>query len=169
MNPWTIIGGVASTVAASSEVVMPVNAQPGDVLVLTKPLGTQVAVNMYQWMHQTADTSRWDRVKALVSPADVMATLELAEDSMTRLNRTAARLMRKYNGHAATDVTGFGLVGHLTALAQNQTRPVDFVLDVIPVLHVTARADAHLNHQFGLVRGTSAETSGTRFTRVYFR
>lgn len=50
MNPWPIIGGVAESICADSDFIMPVNAVPGDVLVLTKPLGTQIAVNAKQWM-----------------------------------------------------------------------------------------------------------------------
>ena len=64
-------------------------------------------------------------------------------DSMARLNRTASRcpwktkakeirilpfistrLMHKYNAHAATDITGFGLLGHAQALARNQKAEV---------------------------------------------
>jgi selenophosphate synthetase-related protein len=41
-NPWVIIGGVATAVAPDAEVLLPHHARPGDVLVLTKPLGTQV-------------------------------------------------------------------------------------------------------------------------------
>jgi selenide,water dikinase len=46
MNPWPIIGGVANVMCHHSEFIKPNNAQVGDVLILTKPLGTQPAVNM---------------------------------------------------------------------------------------------------------------------------
>lgn len=42
VNPWCTIGGVASTVCQPNEYIVPDNAVVGDVLVLTKPLGTQV-------------------------------------------------------------------------------------------------------------------------------
>ena len=41
-NPWLTIGGVASSICTSGEFIMPNSATKGDVLVLTKPLGTQV-------------------------------------------------------------------------------------------------------------------------------
>ncbi len=44
------LGGVATTVCQPNEFIMPDNAVPGDVLVLTKPLGTQVAVAVHQWL-----------------------------------------------------------------------------------------------------------------------
>lgn len=63
----------------------PDNAVVGDVLVLTKPLGTQVAVNAYQWLEQT---DRWNRIKLVVSEDDVRKAYQRAMFSMARLNRT---------------------------------------------------------------------------------
>lgn len=57
----------------------------GDVLVLTKPLGTQVAVNAHQWLDQP---DRWNRIKLVVSEEDVRKGYQRAMDSMARLNRT---------------------------------------------------------------------------------
>ena len=48
MNPWPIIGGVANVIVEEHEYIRPNFGQPGDVLVLTKPLGTQPAVNLMQ-------------------------------------------------------------------------------------------------------------------------
>lgn len=56
----------------------------GDVLVLTKPLGTQVAVNAHQWLDQP---DRWNRIKLVVSEDDVRKAYQRAMDSMARLNR----------------------------------------------------------------------------------
>lgn len=57
----------------------------GDVLVLTKPLGTQVAVNAHQWLDQP---ERWNRIKLVVSEDDVRKAYQRAMDSMARLNKT---------------------------------------------------------------------------------
>ena len=48
MNPWPIIGGVANVMCQSNEYTKLNYGQPGDVLVLSKPLGTQPAVNLRQ-------------------------------------------------------------------------------------------------------------------------
>lgn len=56
----------------------------GDVLVLTKPLGTQVAGNAHQWLDQP---ERWNRIKLVVSDEDVRKAYHRAMDSMGRLNR----------------------------------------------------------------------------------
>lgn len=73
-------------------------AQPGDLLVLTKPVGTGVIATA---------------LKKDAAPASVVAD---AVRSMTTLNRPAAEAMLRVGVTAATDVTGFGLIGHLTAM-----------------------------------------------------
>lgn len=60
LNPWCIVGGVATAVCATGEFIDPFNAVVSDVLVLTKPLGTQVAVNAYQWLDSP---DRWNKIK----------------------------------------------------------------------------------------------------------
>ena len=74
-------------------------ARPGDRLVLTKPLGTGVlATALKQGRLGPAQTRRLTR-------------------TMTALNRGAAAAAVEFGAHAATDVTGFGLVGHAVQLA----------------------------------------------------
>lgn len=61
---------------------------PGDVIVLTKPIGTQVAVNAREWV---ADEHKWDQVKDLgVSINDVDRAFKISVGSMSRLNRTGS-------------------------------------------------------------------------------
>jgi len=131
MNPWPIIGGVAETVERESGFIRPESAVVGDVLVLTKPLGTQVVVNAYQWMHQHG---KFDRIKDVVSTDTVKRAYNVSIASMARLNRTGAKLMHKYGAHAATDVTGFGILGHADNLAKNQTAEVSFALHTLPII-----------------------------------
>lgn len=88
----------------------------GDQLVLTKPLGTGVLAFAGQ-----------------IGRAPEGA-LEAAAESMARLNRDAARLMIECGAHACTDVTGFGLMGHLAAMAAASKVDVEVVWDDLPVL-----------------------------------
>ncbi|KAG7153274.1 Inactive selenide, water dikinase-like protein-like, partial [Homarus americanus] len=157
MNPWCTIGGVATTVCQPNEFIVPDCAVVGDVLVLTKPLGTQVAVNAHQWLDQP---ERWNRIKLVVSEEDVRKAYQRAMDSMARLNRTAARLMHKYNAHGATDVTGFGLLGHAQNLAKNQKNEVSFVIHNLPIIAKMAAVAKACGNMFHLLQGLSAETSG---------
>lgn len=157
VNPWCTIGGVASTICQPNEYIVPDNAVVGDVLVLTKPLGTQVAVNAHQWLDQP---ERWNRIKLVVSEEDVRKAYHRAMDSMARLNRTAARLMHKYNAHGSTDVTGFGLLGHAQTLASHQKKEVSFVIHNLPVIAKMAAVAKACGNMFQLLQGHSAETSG---------
>jgi len=157
MNPWCTIGGVATSVCQQNEIIMPESAVVGDVLVLTKPLGTQIAVNAYQWLDQP---ERWNRIKQVISKDEARKAYQRAMDSMSRLNRTGARLMHKYNAHGATDVTGFGILGHAQNLASNQTNEVSFVIHNLPIIAKMASVAKACGNMFQLLQGYSAETSG---------
>ncbi len=88
----------------------------GDVLVLTKPIGTGII----------AFAAQIDR-----APAEAV---DAAARSMTTLNKTASELMIEFGAHACTDVTGFGLIGHLSAMAAASGVDVEVVWDDIPLL-----------------------------------
>ena len=62
VNPWCTVGGVASTVCTKDRIILPENSSPGEVLVLTKPLGTQIAVNAHQWID---DSERYGLLEIL--------------------------------------------------------------------------------------------------------
>jgi selenide,water dikinase len=81
-------------------VVTNAGAQPGDLLVLTKPLGIGVITTA---------------IKAQVADE---ATIARAVTVMTTLNRSASEAMLAVEAHAATDVTGFGLLGHLAEIVR---------------------------------------------------
>jgi len=164
VNPWCIIGGVASTVCKEGDVIMPEGAVAGDVLVLTKALGTQVAVNAHQWLEQGGD--RWSNLKEVTTEAEVKQTYLDAMLSMARLNRIGAILMHKYKAGACTDVTGFGILGHAENLVRNQIAPVDFVLTKLPIIQNIAKMEKHLGGMFQLFQGFSAETSGGLFMTI---
>lgn len=157
LNPWCTIGGVATTICQPNEYIVPDNAVVGDVLVLTKPLGTQVAVNAYQWLEQP---ERWNRIKLVIGEEEVRKAYQRSMDSMARLNKVAARLMHKYNAHGATDVTGFGLLGHAQVLAKHQKNEVSFVIHNLPVIAKMAGVAKACGNMFHLLQGNSPETSG---------
>ncbi|OMJ27438.1 Selenide, water dikinase [Smittium culicis] len=154
-NPWFLLGGVASSVSHNSEILKPVNSVVGDVLVLTKPLGTRAAVNAHLALYEEA---KREKLLAKATEENVIDCYNTAIKSMIRLNRNAAILMKKYHANAATDVTGFGILGHADQLARNQTKKLKFRLDKLPFFkHCLALEDAL---GFGLLYGKSAETSG---------
>lgn len=80
-------------------IVRNVGARPGDALLLSKPLGTGILMTAFK-----RDSLAIEYYTAAVH-------------WMAELNATAARTMLKYEVHAATDITGFGLAGHATRMA----------------------------------------------------
>lgn len=74
----------------------------------------------------------------------------------------AAGLMHKFQAHAATDVTGFGLLGHANNLAAQQRNEVAFVIHNLPIIAKMAAISKACGNLFNLVQGTSAETSGVK-------
>jgi len=97
-DPEPKFGMVAVGEVDPERVVTNAAAQPGDVLVLTKPIGSGVVTTA---------------AKAGAAPAPVLAA---AVAVMSTLNRGAAEAMVAAGANAATDVTGFGLLGHLHRL-----------------------------------------------------
>jgi len=158
LNPWPIIGGVATSIVTSDQFIPSNGAQPGDVMVLTKPLGTQVAVNVNEW--RNGQTREWtEEAQTHINDQEAEQMMHTAVCSMARLNRNAAKCMLKYKAHAGTDVTGFGILGHANNLAENQIQPVGIVLEQLPCIKNTAVIDEHV-FNFRLRQGYSAETSG---------
>lgn len=74
----------------------------------------------------------------------------------------AAGLMHKFQAHAATDVTGFGLLGHANNLAAQQRNEVAFVIHNLPIIAKMAAISKACGNLFNLIQGTSAETSGMK-------
>ena len=103
-------------VVAPGKQVSNANARPGDVLVLSKPIGTGIIT--------TAG-------KQGVVPANVLAG---AVATMAALNRPAAEAMMRVGVNAATDITGFGLLGHLQSMVQGSGVAAEVSLAGVPVL-----------------------------------
>ena len=85
---------------SAGRVVRNSTAKAGDILLLTKPIGTGALISAYR-NRKVSD-----------------ATLKEALGEMTRLNAAACRLMLEHGAHACTDVTGFGVLGHALEMAE---------------------------------------------------
>lgn len=91
-NPWCLFGGTATVVCYPHEIVQPVDATVGDVIVLTKPLGTMVALTVSEWMKQPEKRSR---LVLTITEESAERARSRAVDCMARTNQAAAMLMRK--------------------------------------------------------------------------
>jgi selenide,water dikinase len=108
-------------------------ARVGDGLVLTKPIGSGVLFN--------ANRKGW------VSAA-AMATCIAA---LTTLNRVAAEVLREFEVHAVTDVTGFGLAGHGLEMAEGSGVTLRIDVDEVPIL-----PEALAMYERGMTTGVNA-------------
>jgi selenide,water dikinase len=116
-GPELVVGFAIWGLAASADALIRIGGlAPGDRLVLTKPLGTGVILQ--------AD------MRGLARGAWV----EAACASMLRSNAAAARAAAPLRPSAATDVTGFGLAGHLGSMLRASKASAVLDLDVLPAL-----------------------------------
>jgi selenide,water dikinase len=97
-------------------IVTNAGAQPGDVLVLTKRLGTGVLTTALK--------------RGAIRPEEMREAI----DAMTTLNDRAAEAMLAAGAHAATDVTGFGLLGHAHNMARASGVKLVFDASAVPFM-----------------------------------
>jgi selenium donor protein len=114
-------GWVVTGTATAERLWRNAGAREGDLLVLTKPLGVGIWATAAK--HDAADAEGWARACA----------------AMRRLNAAAAGALRPARPHAVTDVTGFGLLGHLHELLAASGVDGEVWLGSIPVLDGTRR------------------------------
>lgn len=109
--------GLAVTgVVEKDAVITNAGAQPGDKLILTKPLGMGILTT------------------ALKAGKLETETVKKITDIMSQLNKTASGVMSHFDVHAATDVTGFGLLGHAYNMARASHVSMKLQADAVPCL-----------------------------------
>jgi len=97
------------------KIVTNAGARPGDVIFLTKPLGTGI-------------------ISTALKVGEKLGTLESkAIEVMTTLNKTAAEVMQQIGVHACTDITGFGLLGHSYELAKASQVGLKIQASAVPI------------------------------------
>jgi selenide,water dikinase len=107
--------GLAVTGVVSPERILTnCKIHPGDMLILTKPLGTGVLFNACK-----SKRLPWSQIEAILPQVAV-------------LNRTAIEVALDFNVHACTDVTGFGLAGHALEMALGSGLRIELDFDALP-------------------------------------
>lgn len=115
-DPEPKYGMVVSGMVHPQKIVRNKGARPGDVLVLTKPIGTGIiSTGIKRGM---IDSALQKQVIA----------------QMSELNKVAGELMLNYDVHACTDVTGFGLLGHLREMTMASECDVRIIFDDVPFI-----------------------------------
>ena len=115
-NPEPIYGLAVTGIVDVRRVTTNANARPGDLLVLTKPLGTGIATTAIK--RGSASRALQKKVVALMSRINTVGA-ELAESGLVR---------------AATDITGYGLIGHLVSLCRASRVSADIDPNAVPMI-----------------------------------
>ncbi len=115
-NPEPIYGLAVTGIVDLRHVTTNANARPGNLLVLTKPLGTGIATTAIK--RRLASRSLQKKVIELMSKINVVGA-ELAERDLVR---------------AATDVTGYGLIGHLVSLCRASRVSAEVDIGAVPMI-----------------------------------
>jgi selenide,water dikinase len=115
-DPELKFGMAVTGVIDPRRIVRNVGARPGDVLVLTKPLGTGILSTALK--------------RGALSDRAYAAAVE----TMSTLNRAASEAMLQFEVHAATDVTGFGLLGHAFEMAHGSDVTLRIGAALLPLL-----------------------------------
>lgn len=107
-------GLVVTGEVKKNELIKNSNAKDGDLLLLTKPLGTGILYNALK--------------KGLASFEDFHPAVE----SMIELNKEIGSLLKKFNVNAATDVTGYGFIGHLYEMCRASNVSAEIEINKVP-------------------------------------
>ncbi len=122
-----------------------VGAKPGDLLVLTKPLGVGIMTTGIKRKAVTVEQEK--------NVTKVMATL----------NKQAAELLHPFSPHAVTDVTGFGLLGHGSEMARGSNVSFEISYSSVPVL-----AGTYELAKLGIIPGGSKSNHNWLENDVYY-
>jgi selenide, water dikinase len=115
-NPEPIYGLAVTGIVDLRHVTTNANARPGDLLVLTKPVGTGIATTAIK--RGLASRSLQKKIIELMSKINIVGA-ELAERDLVR---------------AATDITGYGLIGHLASLCRASRVSADVNAGTVPMI-----------------------------------
>jgi len=131
-DPELKYGLSVTGVAHPKKILTNASARPGDLLILTKPLGTGILATALKAGELDEDTTRWI--------TELMATL----------NKDAAEAMVEVGVNACTDITGFGLLGHSLEMARASKVGIKICTEKVPFI-----PEAKKFASMGLVPGGS--------------
>ena len=141
-------GLVVSGEVKKSKLIKNSGAKEGDALVLTKPLGTGIISTAIKNENATQE---------MINEAVIC---------MSTLNAFAGKLMNEFSVHAATDITGFGLLGHLSEMCQASQLTAEINYNSIPFLNDVQSLAKSGNISSGTKRNLDYATQFTSFNKT---
>jgi selenide,water dikinase len=152
-NPWPILGGAATGTMKIRDVVYKKGAKDGDDLILTKPLGVQPVMAAYRVLDEATLS---DELLSKVPRKVVREAIKKTISMMTTSNKPVAEAINEVKVNAATDVTGFGIVGHASEVAEQSS--LDLEITSLPVIKGSLEISDILG--YSLREGSAHETAG---------
>ncbi len=138
-------GLVVTGEVSQDQLVKNSGAEPGDAILLTKPLGTGIITTGIKKEQASAES------------------ISAAVDSMALLNKLAGSMLNEHSVHAATDVTGFGLLGHAAELCRNSNVAMQINYSDLKFLPGTKQLAQQDNIPGGTKRNLSYASQFTHF------
>ncbi len=143
-SEWPLIGGEASGFLNKDKIIQKTGIKKGDKLILTKPIGLQAISAAYRILKDMPEMLNE------YSPNELKKSIELAIKIMTTSNRDVVKTIHSYKDfsfiHAMTDVTGFGLAGHLQEMLQNSK--LSALIETIPSIKFSREISDDLGYAF---------------------
>jgi len=140
-SEWPLIGGEASGFVEKGKIIKKNFVKEGDTLILTKPIGNQAIMAAYRLQKNNPD------LLENYTTTEIDKSIDLAVDLMTLPLQDVVKAIHSYEDisfiHSMTDVSGFGLAGHLKEMLQNSN--LSAIIEKIPSIKLTS----DLAYEFG--------------------
>jgi len=143
-SEWPLIGGEASGFVNKNNLIRKHGVKEGDKLILTKPIGLQAIMAAYRLQKDSPE------MLEEFSANELNNSIQLAINLMTTSNQIVVKTIYSYKDfsfiHAMTDVTGFGLSGHLKEMLQ--TTSLSAVIESIPSIKLSRELSEEFGYAF---------------------
>jgi len=143
-SEWPLIGGEASGFVNKDSVIKKNYVKEGDALILTKPVGNQAIMAAYRLQKNNPDL-----LKAF-SEEDIEESIDLAIEYMTMPLQSVVKAIHSYEDmsfvHSMTDVSGFGLSGHLKEMLQHSN--LSAFIKKVPIFKLTKELAYEFGYKF---------------------
>lgn len=153
-SEWPLIGGEASGFTNKNDIIRKGGVKLGDKLILTKPTGIQAISAAYRILKDAPE------MLDSYSLTELKNSINFAIEIMTTSNQNVVKTIHSFKDfsfiHAMSDVTGFGLAGHLHEMLQNSE--LSAVIEKVPSIKLAREISKDLGYAFNDCR--SAETAG---------
>ena len=143
-SEWPLIGGEASGFLNRNKVIKKNNVKENDLLILTKPIGNQASMAAYRLQKTNVE------MLEQYSHDELETSIDLSIKLMTTPLKDVVKIIHSYEDfsfiHSMTDVSGFGLAGHLKEMLQNSQFSAS--INLIPYIKLTRELALDFGYNF---------------------